>query len=198
MRKLVLRMSLSLDGFVCGPNGEMDWIFKYGSDDAKAWIIENLWLAGAHVMGSRTYNDMAAYWPTADSPFAPPMNGIPKVVFSKKGVVEGPASATDHARSWKDARILTGDLATEIAALKAEPGKDLVAHGGATLAQNLIAAGLIDEFKLVVLPVSLGKGVPLFSRLDHPLPLEVVSVIKFDGPVGLVYKPRRSENRVGA
>jgi dihydrofolate reductase len=189
MRKLVLRMSLSLDGFVSGPNGEMDWIFKYGSADAKAWIIENLWQAGAHLMGSRTYHDMAAYWPTADSPFAPPMNEIPKIVFSKRGVQKA-SNPDDRARSWNEARVLTGDLATEIAALKAEPGKDLVAHGGATFAQNLIAAGLIDEFKLVVLPVSLGKGVPLFSQLQSPLPLEIVSAIKFDGPVGLIYKPR--------
>lgn len=194
MRKLVLRMSRSLDGFVCGPNGEMDWLFKYGSDDAKAWVIENLRQAGAHLMGSRTYYDMAEYWPTADSPFAPVMNEIPKVVFSKKGLREAPKSATSdspHARSWNEARVLTGDLATEIAALKAEPGKDLVAHGGATFAQSLIAAGLIDEFKLAVLPVALGRGVPLFSQLQRELPLEIVDVIKFDGPVALVYKPRR-------
>jgi dihydrofolate reductase len=190
MRKLVLAMSLSLDGFVCGPNGEIDWIFKYGSDDAEAWIIENLRRVGAHLMGSRTYEVMAAYWPTSDSPIAPPMNEIPKVVFSKKGVPKSSASDTDHARSWNDARVLTGDLATEIAALKMEPGKDLAAHGGATFAQNLIATGLIDEFRFMVFPVALGKGVPLFSQLDRPLALDIVSAIKFDGPVVLVYKPR--------
>lgn len=185
-------MSLSLDGFVCGPNGEMDWIFANGSDAAKAWILENLWQAGAHLMGSRTYRDMAAYWPTSDAPFAPAMNEIPKIVFSKKGVEKPSGSDSDHARSWNDARVLTGDLAIEIAALKTEPGKDLLAHGGATFAQNLIAAELIDEFKLVVLPVSLGKGVPLFSQLHRPLPLELVSANNLDGPVALVYKPRTS------
>jgi dihydrofolate reductase len=191
--KLVLRMTVSLDGFVSGPNGEFDWVFKYGSDDAKAWIIEYLWQAGAHLMGSRTYHDMASYWPTSDSPFAPPMNEIPKIVFSKKGVVkaESSTSDSDRARSWNEARVLTGDLATEITALKANPGKDLVVHGGATFAQSLIANGLIDEFKLVVLPVALGQGVPLFSQLDRRLPLELVSAITFDGPIALVYKPRQ-------
>jgi dihydrofolate reductase len=192
MRKLILKMSLTLDGFVCGPNGETDWVFKYGSDDAKAWSIEHLWQAGAHLMGSRTFGDMAEYWPTSDSPFAPPMNDIPKIVFSKKGVVKPSSSANERARSWSEARVLTGDLATEISALKTEPGKDLVAHGGATFARSLIAAGSIDEFKLMILPVAIGKGVPLFSELGHPLPLELVDAVKFDGPVALVYRPRCS------
>jgi dihydrofolate reductase len=154
-------------------------------------------------MGSRTYNVMAAYWPNADSPFAPPMNEIPKIVFSRKGVIERPAkqitpsstSDDDRSRSWNEARVVTGDLAAEISALKAEPGKDLVAHGGATFAQSLIATGLIDEFRLMVFPIALGTGVSLFSELSRPLPLELVSAIKFDGPVVLMYKPKSSGGR---
>jgi dihydrofolate reductase len=189
MRRLILAMSLTLDGFVCDPNRELDWVFKYGSDDAKAWKIERFRQGGAHLMGSRTYHNMAPYWPTSDSPFAPVMNELPKVVFSKKGGV-----STDYAGSWKDARVLTGDLATEISALKAEPGKDLIAHGGATFAQSLVAAGLVDEFQLMVFPVAIGKGMPLFSELDRPLPLEVVNAVKFDGPVALIYKPKRTSS----
>lgn len=183
-------MSVSLDGFVCGPNGEIDWIFENGSDDAKAWIIENLRQAGAHLMGARTYESMAAFWPASDSPFAPPMNEIPKIVFSKKGVVKPAASGNRHARSWSDARVLAGDLAAEIAALKSEPGKFLAVHGGITFARSLIATGSIDEFRLMVSPVSLGKGIPLFSGLERPLRLQLVRAVELGGPVALVYTPK--------
>ncbi len=77
MRKLVLKMHVSVDGFVGGPNGEVDWVFKSMDEGAMAWTVDALWQAGVHIMGSRTYYDMAAYWPTSTEPFAPPMNEIP-------------------------------------------------------------------------------------------------------------------------
>ncbi len=78
MRKLVLGMFVLLDGFVSGPKGEADWIFRSGDDATDAWIIDNLWEAGVLAMGSRSFSDMAAFWPTSDMPFAAPMNGHPQ------------------------------------------------------------------------------------------------------------------------
>lgn len=124
------------------------------------------------------------------------MNEIPKIVFSKSGTFD-PATLTltaaDSAptKSWREARVLTGDLSEAIVALKKEPGKPLLAHGGATFAQNLIATGLIDEYRLALIPVALGQGMPLFSGLDRELGLELIETQNLDGPVALVYRPRR-------
>ena len=186
-------MTMSLDGFISGPNGEKDWIFAHGTDAAKTWIIESLQQAGALVMGSQTFSDMAEYWPTSDSPFAPVMNETPKIVFSKSLAAEpkgapAPASETAAARSWREPRVVSGNLSDEIARLKSEAGKDLYVLGGATLAQNLIAAGLVDEYKLAVAPVAIGAGIPLFSEVRQYLSLELVEAIKLHGPVGLVYR----------
>lgn len=82
MRQLILKMSITLDGFVGSLDGDLKWIFKTGSDDAKAWTVGKVWQAGAHLMGRKTFNDMAAYWPNSTEVFAPPMNEIPKIVFS--------------------------------------------------------------------------------------------------------------------
>ena len=82
IRKLVLQMQFSLDGFVAGENGELDWIFPDFDADSAKWTVEKLWQAGAHLMGSVTYHGMAAYWPCSTEPYAAPMNEIPKVVFS--------------------------------------------------------------------------------------------------------------------
>jgi dihydrofolate reductase len=91
MRKLVLKMSISVDGFVGGPNGEIDWIFGNTDEEATKWTVENIWSAGAHLMGRRTYHDTAAYWPAATEPYAPPMNEIPKIVFSRAGITRANA-----------------------------------------------------------------------------------------------------------
>ena len=97
MRKLVLKMSVSVDGFVSGPNGEVDWIFKTG-DGATEWLVDTLWQAGVHAMGSRTYYDMAAFWPSSGGLLAAPMNEIPRVVVSRKGLIDTPgAQATTSA-----------------------------------------------------------------------------------------------------
>jgi dihydrofolate reductase len=207
MRKLTLKMSLSIDGFVCGPNGEMEWVFGNPDSDAAAWIVETLWDAGVHIMGSRTFRDMAAYWPASTQPFAAPMNQIPKVCFSRRGsqaaggpattqALAGahttePASAEAGAESWRRARVATGDLSEEIARLKQEPAGDILAHGGASFAQSLVALDLIDEYRLVVHPVALGRGLPLFSQLGGPLKLQLVDVKAFKGgTVAHVYAKR--------
>lgn len=121
MRKLILGMFVSLDGFVAGPNGEIDWVFKTGDDSTDEWIIDNLRQAGAIGMGSTSYYGMAGFWPSQDSPFAAPMNEIPKVVFTKKGLVDTPSEEP----SWAKPIVGHGDLSEEVARLKAEDGKDI-------------------------------------------------------------------------
>lgn len=180
MRRLVLKMQVTVDGFVGGTSGELDWIFGSLSDDATSWIVDTLWQAGVHVMGRTAYHDMAAHWPTSTEPFAAPMNEIPKVVFSK--------SLTEA--DWPETTIADGDLTEEITRLKQTPGKDIVAHGGARFVQSLAAHGLVDEYRLVVHPVTLGAGLPLFTTRQD---LRLASATPFSGgAVALVYHPSRS------
>jgi dihydrofolate reductase len=212
MRPLILKMSISIDGFVAGPNGELDWLFRTSDEGGRRWVEEMLWQAGLHAMGSRTYFDMASFWPTSDMPMAAPMNAIPKVVFTRQKSLdlgaghttaalrdaraqEAVATAPAHAenlKSWAEAEVANGDLATEMQRLKQQPGKFILAHGGAQFAQSLVATGLIDEYRLVVHPVILGKGLPLFSQLPKPLDLELQGITVFrSGTAAHVYRPAR-------
>jgi len=132
-------------------------------------------------MGGTTYQEMAAYWPRSTEPYAAAMNDIPKIGFSR----------TLTEASWPTTRIARGDLAAEIAALKLEPGGDVIAHGGASFAAALAARGLIDEYCLVIQPVAVGGGQALFSELSAPLRLELVDARSFTcGVVVHVYRPR--------
>ena len=209
MRKLILKMSMSLDSFVAGPEGDIGWVF--GEDqEAAAWVVETVSDASLHVMGSRVFQDMAAFWPTAGGAFAPPMNRIPKAVFSKQGpailkaaaAAGGPRGAGAEAgdaragppqpgaESWAEAYVASGDLAQEIAGLKAGEGKPIVAHGGARFARSLVAANLIDEYALLVRPIALGAGLPIFSGLAAPRRLDLVSSRAFPGgSVAQIYRP---------
>jgi dihydrofolate reductase len=209
-RKLVLKMSVSLDGFVSGPNGENDWIFRTSAADSREWVVNTLREAAAHIIGGRSYYDMAGYWPFSDLPFAAPMNDIPKIMFSSKGLDatkldrvtralaaakadrtgerSGPTAAV--LQSWAEPTVAGGDLAEEILRLKEQPGNFLLAHGGARFAQSLVASGLIDEYRLAIHPVVLGQGQPLFSGLRSPADLHLVSATTFSsGAVGAIYRP---------
>jgi dihydrofolate reductase len=209
MRELILKMHISIDGFVSGPDDDIKWVFDK-DQEATAWIVETVWNASLHIMGSRTFRDMAAYWPTSTEVFAPPMNQIPKAVFSRQGPAIpkaiNPTVALRDARanaetgpsaqlqpggeSWAQAYVASGDLAEEIADLKAEAGKPLVAHGGAGFARSLVARGLVDQYDLLVHPVALGKGLPIFSDLAMPRPLKLISSKAFPkGSVAQIYRP---------
>ena len=108
------------------------------------------------------------------------MNALPKVVFSR----------TLPAAAWAGARIARGDLTAEIAALKREPGGEVMAHGGAAFVQSLSSHGLIDEYRLVILPVALGSGLPLFKDLAKPLRKDLAEARSFpDGTAIHVYQP---------
>lgn len=192
MSKLILGMFVSHDGFVSGPNGETDWIFRAGDGATDAWIVDRLSQAGSLAMGSRSYLEMASYWPSADSPFATPMNALPKVVFTRNGAdFPGRIDRSASAGTWANPTVASAPLTAEIARLKAESGKDIRVLGGATFAQSLAAHDLVDEYQFLVCPVALGGGIALFSGLAKPLDLDLVNVSKFAGGViALDYRRR--------
>jgi dihydrofolate reductase len=185
MRKLILRMNMSIDGFVAGPNGETDWIFLHSSAESKAWVLRTVSDAGVHVMGSLSYVTMAAYWPSSTDVFAAAMNDIPKVVFSRSGCTRAlddtmrAVPPTKAGATWAAPRIASGELAAEIEQLKQEPGKPIVAHGGATFARSLVVSGLIDEYHVAIHPIALGQGLPLFADLPKPLSFTVAETTTF-------------------
>ncbi|HEY0334087.1 MAG TPA: dihydrofolate reductase family protein [Stenotrophomonas sp.] len=206
-------MSMSLDGFVCGPNGEVDRLFRtMGDPVGREWVASTLREAGAHVMGSGAYYEMAAFWPYSDLPMAAPMNQVPKIVFSNTGLrrsgaahptqapaepaaessvgMRGAQPAGEVLRSWSEPTVVSGDLAEQLLRLKQQPGGFLLAHGGARFARSLVATGLIDEYRLVVHPIALGAGQALFSGLASPVDLKLASTTSFaSGVVAAVYHP---------
>ena len=199
MRELILKMAMSVDGFVSDLDGRNTWMFG-ADDEAKAWAVDYIGNASLHIMGSRSFDAMAGYWPTSTDVFAPPMNQIPKAVFSRQGpaVLEklntaGASRSTalqPGAESWAQAHVASGDLAAEIARLKAQDGKPIIAHGGVSFARSLVAQGLVDQFALIVAPVALGQGLPLFSDLAAPRPLKLMSSRAFPGgAVAQIYRP---------
>lgn len=185
MRKLALMMGISLDGYVArrGPFGAGGWGTPPEDPALKqrklAWLAD----AGVHLMGRTTYQEMSGFWPTSDDDYAKPMNALPKVVFSK----------TLATADWPQSTIASGELAADVEALKREPGKDLIAWGGAAFAQSLVRANLIDEYRLVYQAVALGDGIPLFEGFTEPLLLDLVEATAYgDGSVLHVYRAQRS------
>ena len=182
-RKLRYSMSVSLDGFIAGPDGNFDW----GAPDEELHQFHNdrVRESGGHLLGRRLYETMVYWetddpqWPAVQEEFAGIWQALPKVVFSTTlEEVEG------------NARLARGDLAAEVARLKEEPGKDLDV-GGAGLAAGCIKLGLVDEFGLFVSPVVLGGGTPFFPALDEPLNLELIETRTFGSPaVYLRYRAR--------
>jgi len=180
MRELIVKMSMSLDGFVSDLEGKNTWM--YGSDpEAVAFGVETTWNASLHIMGSRSFEVMAPFYPSSSIPFAPPMNQIPKAVFSRRGAAVLEAARGPDAGNWAAAYVAEGSLAEEIGRLKAGDGKPILAHGGVSFTQQLIAEGLVDAFVLTVHPIALGQGRPLFAELAAPLALQLVSARAFPG-----------------
>jgi len=181
MAELVLKMSVSLDGYVAPSDGSTDWVAAGRSADALSWTVETVSNAGAHLVGAATYAGWATYWPSASGPFAKPMNEIPKVVFSN--------SLT--SADWGETTIATGDLAEAVTRLKRERSDGyLLAHGGVRFARSLVETGLIDEYRLAVHPVVLGAGERLFRT---PLAIEPLSTTAFSGgAVAHVFAAHRS------
>ncbi|MGW4869625.1 dihydrofolate reductase family protein [Streptomyces chartreusis] len=178
MRRVTYSMNVSLDGYIVGPDGGMDW----GAPDEEVFRfwIEDVRELGFHLLGRRLYEAML-YWETAeqdpslDAPrleFAALWKALPKVVFSNTlSAVEG------------NARLVSGDVAKEIERLRAEPGEGDIAIGGAALAAEVAAAGLIDEYQLMVYPVLLGGGIPFFPQQESQVDLELVETRSYNSRV---------------
>jgi dihydrofolate reductase len=177
MRKLIYSMGVSLDGFIAGPDGEIDW--SAPDEELHRFHNQQAREVGAELYGRRLYEAMR-YWETAEeNPSAPEhelefariWKDTPKIVFSKTlEKVEG------------NARLVRDNVAEEVARLKEEPGKHL-AVGGAGLASTFMKLGLIDEYRLFVSPVVLGGGTPYFPALDERINLELLETRTFGSRV---------------
>ena len=213
MRRLMLKMSISLDGFCADddPDGPQKWLFDTVDDESNAWEISFLKDVGYHAMGHNTYRVMAGFWPVAKDDFSDLMNSIPKLIFTRKGLDADDAAITPRAveearkntidkaipnddviRSWTDPRVAQGDLGQEIAKLKREDGKDIVAYGGASFAQSLIELDVVDDYRFLIHPVILGSGLPVFTKAKELMKLELVEERRFPkGAVAHVYNRKR-------
>jgi dihydrofolate reductase len=192
MRRVTYSMSMSVDGYIVGPDGGFDWGAP-GEDVFRFWIDE-IRDVGVHLMGRRLYETML-YWETAaedpslsddEHEWIALWNPLPKVVFSNTlTTVEG------------NARLATGSLAEEIERLRAEPGEGEIAIGGATLAAEAAALGLIDEYRVIVYQVLVGGGTSFFPHDGRRVDLELVETRSFNtGEVYLRYRVANGgENR---
>ncbi len=184
MRKLILFSMMALDGFFAGPHGEIDW--HSVDEEFNEFAIAQLDTAGGLIFGRITYQLMAGYWPTPealadDQVVSARMNDIPKIVFSK----------TLEGVDWRNTRLVKGDAVEEARRLKEQPGKDLFIFGSADLAATFTRAGLIDEYRVIISPVVLGAGQPLFKDVDHRLNLQLLSARTFrNGNALLRYAPK--------
>jgi dihydrofolate reductase len=180
MRSVTYSMAASLDGYIVGPDGDFGWtppdeeVFRFATEEVRR--------VGVHLLGRRLYETML-YWETADQnptldfsthEFAALWKTLPKVVFS---------STLTTVRG--NARVASGGLAEEIERLRAEPAEGDIAIGGATLAAEAAALGLIDEYRVRVYPVLVGGGIPFFPRRERRVDLDLVESRTFSS--GVVY-----------
>ena len=186
MRKIVLLMHASLDGFVARPDGGMDWIRL--SDDMWDYVDGITAVSDTAVFGEVTYRMMEGYWPTAadkdnaskhDINHAKWVNAANKIVFSN----------TMTSSDWDNTQIVAGDIAEKVRGWKQQPGKNIVIFGSPTLAHSFMQSNLIDEYRLNINPIVLGEGKPLFKDIEKEIRLRLVNTVTFaSGVVGLTYE----------
>ncbi|MCW2520159.1 MAG: hypothetical protein JWR46_2778 [Mycobacterium sp.] len=184
MRSVIYSMGVSLDGYIVGPDGDFNWTAP--GDDVFRFCLDEIREVGVHLLGRRLYETML-YWETAEQDqalddaeleWAAIWKALPKVVFSTTlSAVQGYA------------RLASGGLAEQIERLRAEPGEGDIAIGGATLAAEAAALGLIDEYRARVHPVLVGGGTPFFPRCQRRVDLELVGTRTFSS--GVVYLRHR-------
>lgn len=184
MRKLIFFNMMTLDGFFEGPKASLEW--HQTDEEFQEFAIQQLKEAELLLFGRKTYEMMAGFWPSkvaldTDPDTADLMNTIPKVVFSR----------TIPEAGWNNTTLVTSSRAAEITRLKGLPGKNMFLFGSASLAAELIQHGLVDEFRIMLNPVVLGRGEPLFKEVRHPMQLKLVKTRTFtNGNVLLYYTPQ--------
>lgn len=178
-------MAVSLDGFSANGRDAPDWRAPDAAagdqDGARHRAnVELVAQMGLIVIGRGAYDDMVLAWPGSESPMGRLMNELPKVVFSD----------TLKEVAWDNARLNEQPLEQEIPRLRAEPGRDIIAFGGSRFAHSLIAHQLVDEYRLTVHPVALGRGAGLMHGLPEPQRLALISsTVYTDGTVVNVMQP---------
>jgi dihydrofolate reductase len=195
LRKLKLQVQISIDGYIAGPNGEMDWMVWNWDDKLKNYVFEITESVDTIILGRKMTDGFVSYWSDVitkpDDPssidrshaFAKKMLETPKVVFTK----------TLKKSKWVNTNIATGDLTDEIMKLKSESGKDIIVYGGATFDSSLIRAGLIDEFHLFINPAAIGSGMAIFKDLKEAQKFTMIKSTPFDsGIVELYFEPKRN------
>jgi dihydrofolate reductase len=192
MAQLTMTAFVSLDGVMQAPGGPEEdpeggfqhggWVFPYSDEFFGAEIVKFFANADAFLLGRRTYDIFAAYWPAVtdpQDPIAGPLNALPKHV----------ASRSARPLAWDNSRLLH-DPVREVPALKAQYARELQVHGSADLLQTLIAQRLIDEYRLFIFPVTLGRGKKLFASGTVPVAYELVrSAASREGVMLAVYRP---------
>ena len=196
MGNLVLFMHVSLDGFVAGINGEMDWI--YADEELFAYVAERIYATDCALYGRKTYQMMEGYWTTAanqpnatkhDTEHSKWYNSVAKVVLSK----------TLNAASLTNTKVISDNLNYEITKLKQSTDKEILIFGSPTAAHSLLAGELIDSYWLFVNPVLLGVGIPLFKNIKNRTALILVATHVFpSGVVCLHYSQKRGAEKSGS
>jgi len=178
MRKLVVSMNVTLDGFLAGPNGELNWHFPLWNGEMAGCAETQLRTMDTILVGRITYETMAAYWPRAPrGDFANMMNGYTKIVFSK----------TLKKVEWVNSVLMSENIEAEVSALKAQAGKGIIIYGSASIVRTLMKLGLIDEYRIWMHPVFIGKGKTLFKELHQNITLQLIRTKRFGSGVMLLY-----------
>jgi len=187
MRKLKLQMQLSVDGFVAGPQGELDWMVWDWDDKLKAYVNVLMETVDTILMGRKMTDGFIAYWSDVmtkpdhpDYPFGKKMMDTPKIVFSH----------TLKKSHWKNTAIAKDSLVDEISKLKKQAGNDIIVYGGAGFVSSLVNNNLIDHYHLFINPAAIGKGMTIFKDLTGKLSLNLIESRTFScGIVVNHYQP---------
>ncbi|RZL20094.1 MAG: dihydrofolate reductase [Pedobacter sp.] len=181
MRKLIVSVNLTLDGFMAGSKGELDWHFPAWNDELEKYALQQLAAADTILLGRKTYSEMSNYWPTSRSgDFSFLMNSHQKV-FCSKTLVKG---------IWKPYVIINEHIIDRIKLLKMQQGKNILVYGSKSIISILMRNGLVDEYRCWVHPVLIGNGLPFFERVDKPLNLQLLKTRSFSSGVVIhFYEP---------
>ena len=168
MGKLILSIMSSIDGYMEGPNKELDW--HVWNEEMEKHMFNFLnHEVDTILLGRKSYELFAAYWPSSKESIAPAMNSLKKIVFSK----------TLETTEWNNSTIIGDDIQSEITRLKQRGKKDLVLFGGVEITASLIKLNLIDEYQVIINPVVLGQGRPTFA-LEEKLNFKLVDLKRFN------------------